>query len=67
MNRTIRYQAISKIRQFSTGSKLLAEVRTKPKPTLRFTEQRREIGPFGWFLLVCIKVDCNSLSYPISF
>ncbi|KAI4471293.1 surfeit locus protein [Holotrichia oblita] len=51
MNRTIGFQTLSKIRQFSTSSRLLIEVQSKPKPTLRFTEQRREIGPFGWFLL----------------
>lgn len=40
-------------RSFSITCKLQTEAQTKYKPNLRFREERKEIGAFGWFLLVC--------------
>lgn len=42
-------------RQFTLNSNLKSQAETKIKPNLRLYEERKEIGPFGWFLLVCFQ------------
>ncbi|GJQ71135.1 Surf1 [Trypoxylus dichotomus] len=52
LNKLIKpVKLLPSIRQFRTSVNLQVEAQTKYKLNLRFGKKRREIGPFGWFLL----------------